>query len=121
MYQNNYAELKKLVAQDGVVINISKHRNPDGSMNRKLNLDTWNEAVERFETISLWPKGQTPGFDDRDPLQIEPSIIFVPAQNRTERQERSSFPAAAVFRSGRDAKVSMSPFTLRIGVSILRS
>lgn len=85
MYQNNYAELKKLVAQDGVVINVSKHRNPDGSMNRKLNLDTWNSAVERFEAISLWPKGQTPGFDDRDPLQIEPSIIFVPAQRKSEK------------------------------------
>ncbi|MBO7698044.1 MAG: hypothetical protein J6S38_03285, partial [Erysipelotrichaceae bacterium] len=79
MYQNNYEELKKVVEEDAVVINVSRHRNPDGSMNRKLNLDTWNEAVKRFEVISLWPEGKTPNFDDRDPLQIEPSIIFVPA------------------------------------------
>ena len=81
MYQNNYEELKKVVEEDAVVINISRHRNPDGTMNRKLNLETWNNAVNRFETISLWPKGKTPNFDDRDPLQIEPNIIFIPAQN----------------------------------------
>lgn len=85
MYQNNYEELKKVVEENAVVINISRHRNPDGTMNRKLNLDTWNNAVVRFEVISLWPKGQTPNFDDRDPLQIEPSIIFVPGQNITEK------------------------------------
>ena len=85
MYQNNYEELKKVVAEDAVVINISRHRNPDGSMNRKLNLDTWNEAVKRFEVIPLWPEGRTPGFDERDPLQIEPSIIFVPAQGKSEK------------------------------------
>ena len=85
MYQENYNELVKLVAEDGVVINISRHRNPDGSMNRKLNMDTWNDAVKRFETIPLWPTGKTPNFDDRDPLQIEPNIILIPAQNNPNR------------------------------------
>ena len=85
MYQNNYEELKKLIAEDGVVINISRHRNPDGSMNRKLNMDTWNDAVDRFEIIPLWPAGKTPNFDDRDPLQKEPSIIFVPGQNQESK------------------------------------
>ena len=32
MYQNNYEELKKVVEEDAVVINISRHRNPDGTM-----------------------------------------------------------------------------------------
>jgi fused signal recognition particle receptor len=50
-------------------------------MDRELNLNTWNDAVKRFEIMPLWPKGKTPNFDDRDPLQIEPSIIFIPAQN----------------------------------------
>ena len=81
MYQNNYEELKKVVEEGAVVINISRHRKPDGTMDRELNLNTWNEAVKRFKVTKLWPEGQTPNFDDRDPLQIEPSIIFVPAQN----------------------------------------
>lgn len=85
MYQENYIELKKVVEEDAVVINVSRHRNPDGTMNRKLNMDTWNEAVERFDYIPLWPEGQTPNFDDRDPLQKEPSLIFVPAQNVAEK------------------------------------
>ena len=64
---------------------VVKYRKPDGTMNRELNLNTWNQAVDRFEVTYLWPKGKTPGFDDRDPLQIEPSIIFVPAQGRKEK------------------------------------
>ncbi|MBR0137368.1 MAG: alpha/beta hydrolase [Erysipelotrichaceae bacterium] len=86
MYQKNYEELKKVVEEDAVVINISRHRKPDGSMNRELNMETWNNAVKRFEVTPLWPQGQTPDWDDRDPLQIEPSIIFVPAQNTTEKR-----------------------------------
>lgn len=85
MYQNNYEELKKLVEEDGVVIPVARHRRPDGSMDRELNLNTWNDAVKRFDSISLWPQGKTPNFDDRDPLQIEPSIIFVPAQNTDKK------------------------------------
>ena len=85
MYEKNYEILKKVVEEDAVVINISRHRKPDGSMNRELNLETWNDAVKRFEIIPLWPEGKTPNWDDRDSLQIEPNIIFVPAQN-TEKK-----------------------------------
>ena len=84
MYQNNYEELKKVVEEKAVIIPVARHRKPDGTMDRELNLTTWNKAVERFEVLPLWPKGKTPNFDDRDPLQIEPSIIFVPGQNRKE-------------------------------------
>jgi len=86
MYQENYEELKKVVAEDAVIINVSKHRNPDGSFNLEQNLKKWNEAVKRFDVIPLWPEGQTPGWDDRAPLQIEPSIIFVPGQNCEEKR-----------------------------------
>ena len=86
MYQKNYEELKKVVEEDAVVINISRHRKPDGTMNRELNMNTWNDAVKRFDAIPLWPEGQTPDWDDRDPLQTEPSIIFVPAQNASEKR-----------------------------------
>ena len=85
MYQENYVELCKVVEEDAVVINISRHRKPDGSMNRELNLETWNKAVSRFKVTPLWPEGKTPGYDDRDPLQIEPNIIFVPAQNTDKK------------------------------------
>ncbi len=85
MYQKNYEELKKVVEEDAVVINISRHRKEDGSMNRELNLGTWNKAVARFEVTPLWQKGKTPNFDDRDPLQIEPNFIFIPAPNAKEK------------------------------------
>ena len=84
MYQENYNELLKLIAEDGVIINISKHRKPDGTFNIEQNLKVWNAAVERFHITLLWEKGKTPNFDDRDPLQIEPSIIFVPGKDRKE-------------------------------------
>lgn len=86
MYQENYEELKKVVAEDAVIINISKHRKPDGTFNLEQNLTTWNRAVKRFNVIPLWPQGETPNWDDRDPLQIEPSVIFVPAQNTAEKR-----------------------------------
>jgi len=86
MYQENYEELKKVVAEDAVIINISKHRKPDGTFNLEQNLTTWNRAVKRFNVMPLWPQGETPNWDDRDPLQIEPSVIFVPAQNTAEKR-----------------------------------
>ena len=86
MYQENYEELKKVVAEDAVIINISKHRKPDGTLNLEQNLTTWNRAVKRFNVMPLWPQGETPNWDDRDPLQIEPSVIFVPAQNTAEKR-----------------------------------
>lgn len=82
MYQKNYEELVKLVEADAVITNISQHRNPDGSMNNKQFLEKWNKALSHLDIISLWPEGQTPNYDDRDPLQPEPSIAFIPAQNR---------------------------------------
>ena len=42
------------------------------------NLKLWNDAMAAFDQWKLWPEG-TPGFDDRDPLQPEPYMAFVPA------------------------------------------
>lgn len=81
MYHDNYLRLKKIVDNDGVIINVSKHRKADGSMNVENNLKTWNDAIDSFPHVTpLWPEGQTPGYDDRAPLQPEPSIVFIPAQ-----------------------------------------
>jgi len=73
---SNYETLCQIVEEKAVIRHVSKHRNPDGSFDLKGNKKIWNDAVARFETIKLWDK--TPNFDDRDPDQIEPNIIFVP-------------------------------------------
>ena len=86
MYQSNYEELKKVIEEDAVIINVSQHRKPDGTMDIAKNLNTWNKAVDRFKVTMLWEEGKTPGFDDRDPLQKEPSIIFIPGQGMTEKR-----------------------------------
>ena len=86
MYQNNYTALKKAVDSDAVIVNISRHRNPDGSMNIAQFKEAWNRTLETFEVTYLWEKGKTPNYDDRDPLQPEPSIVFVPAQGNDQKQ-----------------------------------
>ena len=80
---NNYEELKKVVEEKAVIRHVSKHRNPDGSMDIAGNLKLWNDAVKRFETIKLWDK--TPNFDDRDANQIEPNIIFIKGKTNEKR------------------------------------
>ena len=86
MYENNYETLKKVVEEKAVIRHVSKHRNPDGSIDVAGNLKIWNDALARFDVIKLWPEGQTPNFDDRDPNQPEPSIVFVPAQGTEEKR-----------------------------------
>lgn len=86
MYQSNYDELKKIVEKDAVIINVSQHRKADGSMDVEKNLKTWNTALGRLIITPLWPEGETPGFDDRAPLQPEPSIAFIPAQGTFEKR-----------------------------------
>ena len=79
MYEKNYAILKQVCAEKSVIRHVSLHRNSDGTMDIAGNLRIWNEAIARFDQIPLWENG-TPGYDGRDPLQPEPSIIFVPAR-----------------------------------------
>lgn len=83
MYEKNLEVLKQVVAEHGVVRHVSKHRKPDGTFDLEGNMKIWNDAVAKFQQIPLW-EGGAPGFDDRAPLQIQPSIIFVPAEGRTE-------------------------------------
>lgn len=78
MYEKNYETLKAVCAERSVIRHISGHRNPDGSIDRDGNLRIWNAAVERFEVLPLWKEG-APDFDGRDPLQLQPSLIFVPS------------------------------------------
>lgn len=83
-YEKNREILRQVVAEKAVIRHVSKHRNPDGSFDLVGNKKIWNNAIARFEQIPLWEKG-APGFDDRDPLQPQPSIIFVPCEGENPR------------------------------------
>lgn len=84
MYESNYEALARICREKSVIRHVSKHRNPDGSMDIDGNLKIWNDALAQFDVIPLWEQG-APGFDDRDPRQTQPSIIFVPAQNHPQK------------------------------------
>lgn len=81
-YNDNYEILRQIVAERGVIRHVSKHRKPDGTMDLEGNKQIWNTALARFRQIPLWETG-TPNYDDRDPLQPEPSIVFIPGVNQT--------------------------------------
>ncbi len=78
MFERNYDILKQVCAEKAVIRPVSQHRKPDGTMDIQGNLRLWNEAVARFDILPLWEEG-APDYDDRDPLQPPPSLIFVPA------------------------------------------
>ncbi len=80
VYENNYEVLKRVCAEKSVIRHVSAHRLPDGTTDVEGNLKIWNSAIARFEQIQLWENG-APGYDESIPLQPQPSVIFVPAQN----------------------------------------
>lgn len=77
-YEKNVALLQQAVAQHTFIRNIAFHKLPDGTLDRKGNLELWNQGMEPFVKTPLWPEG-TPGWDDRDPLQQEPYLVYIPA------------------------------------------
>ena len=85
MYENNYRVLKQICDEGSVIRHISKHRNTDGSFDIEGNLKIWNDALKRFELIQLWEDG-APNYDESVPNQVQPSIIFVPAQGTDEKR-----------------------------------
>lgn len=82
-YATNIATLKTAVAEHRFIRNITQHRLPDGALDIRGNLELWNRGMEAFVKTSLWEK--TPGWDDRDPLQGEPYLVFVPAPKGQEQ------------------------------------
>ena len=48
-YRENYAILKQVCAEKSVIRNVSRHRKPDGTIDREGNLKLWNDAVARFQ------------------------------------------------------------------------
>lgn len=79
MYEENYSELKKICDNGDVYWPPERQKNAAGEFDLAANMDIWNRAVARLHPIALW-EGGAPGFDDRDPLQIQPNIVFIPAQ-----------------------------------------
>lgn len=80
MYESNYTILKQMVAEGAVLWPPERHRNAAGEYNLAENMAIWNRAVARMASIPLWEQG-APGFDpERDPLQIQPNLVFIPAQ-----------------------------------------
>ncbi len=79
MYERNYTELKKMRDEGALLWPPERHKNAAGEYNLAENMAIWNKAVARLESIPLWAQG-APGFDDRDPLQIQPNLVFIPAQ-----------------------------------------
>lgn len=77
IYHQNIEILEKLVEEHAFIIPIGRHRYPDGQINVDQFKKNWEVQMETFAKIPLWDK--TPGFDDRDPLQKEPYIVFIPA------------------------------------------
>ena len=79
MYENNYRALCDIVADGSALRHVSRHRNPDGSVDVAGNLKIWNNAIARLEIIPLWEEG-CPNFKPEEELQPQPSIAFIPAQ-----------------------------------------
>ncbi len=79
MYEENQGILKELVESGAVLWPSEVQNKPDGTPDLVANKTLWNNAVARFRVMPLWEEG-APGFDDRDPLQPQPSLVFVPAQ-----------------------------------------
>lgn len=80
-YEKNIAVLEKLVAEHGFIIPISRHCNPDGTINVEQFKENWEKKMEAFEKIQLWE--QTPGYTGEDPNQREPYMVFVPAEDQS--------------------------------------
>ena len=77
MYEKNIEVLQDAVKSRSVIRHVSRHRNPDGSMDVEGNLTLWNQGMEPFEKMQLWEKGMTPGYDASVTLQPEPYLVFI--------------------------------------------
>lgn len=84
MYEKNVELLRRAVEDHKAIRNIAYHRKPDGTLDVEGNMQLWNDCMEPFEKIQLWPEG-APGYDGRDPLQEQPYIVFIPAEGNCEK------------------------------------
>lgn len=78
-YEKNIEELKNAVESGALIQDLSENMTLSMEEYAARTKEVWNEVLEKFEQIKLW-EGKTPGYDDRDPLQPEPYLVFIPAE-----------------------------------------
>ena len=79
MYERNIDILKKTVSEHGAVMYQHVIMSTPREEYTAKNLQRWNDVMAPYEKIQLWPAGKAPEYDDRDPLQPEPYMVFIPA------------------------------------------
>ena len=84
-YASNRDKLWEVVKERVSIRHVSKHKNPDGSIDVDGNLKLWNDIMEYFDQIPLWEDG-APGYDDRDLRQTQPYMVFIPAPAQEENR-----------------------------------
>ena len=77
MFETNIDLLHSAVQRHAFLIPVKKHRDENGAINTAQFKENWERQMDAFERMPLWEA--TPGWDDRDPLQREPYLVFIPA------------------------------------------
>lgn len=103
MYQNNYDRVLQMVRERSLIWPANEQLDAMGKLDLHTNKTIWNNALKALDTIPLWENG-APGFDDRDPDQLEPMLAFLPAQGATKRRGTIlvSHGGALVCRAGHE-------------------
>ena len=79
-YEKNIDLLRKSVENHDFIIPIKNHRDADGNINTAQFKINWENKMGPYDKIQLWE--HTPGFDERDPLQKEPYMVFIPSEEK---------------------------------------
>ncbi len=103
MYQKNYDRVLKMEQERALIWPANEQLDTMGKLDLHTNKNIWNGALKALDTIPLWEAG-APGYDDRDPDQLQPMLAFIPAQGVTEPQGTIlvSHGGAMVCRAGHE-------------------
>ena len=83
MYQSNYETVMQMEADRTLIWPANEQLDAMGKLDLHTNKTIWNNALLALDAIPLWENG-APGYDDRDPDQLPPMLVFLPAQGVTE-------------------------------------
>ena len=92
MYRKNVGLLREAIERSAFIIPISRHRDAQGNINIDQFKENWERQMKPFEKLKLWEK--TPGYDGRDPLQVEPYLVFIPAEAGEGNQRKGTILVA---------------------------
>ena len=103
MYQKNYDLVLEMERERTLIWPANEQLDAMGKLDLHTNKTLWNNALKALETIPLWENG-APGFDGRDPDQLEPMLAFLPAQGVSEARGTVlvSHGGALVCRAGHE-------------------